>query len=79
MALGCVPATVDTTLDDYLSQRDSPQRLINDDGIYNGGGTEILMVSLIRTLRRLEQVLLKVGCISIWAMKPILSPVIWPI
>ena len=37
MALGCVPATVDTTLDDYLSQRDSPQRLINDDGIYNGG------------------------------------------
>lgn len=35
--MGCVPATVDTTPDDYLNQRDSPDSLINEEGIYNGG------------------------------------------
>jgi hypothetical protein len=35
--LGCVPASVDSEEDDYMTLRSGPDRLIGSDGNYNGG------------------------------------------
>lgn len=38
--LGCVPATFDVSADDYLTLKPSPDAMVGEDGIYNGGWYE---------------------------------------
>jgi len=40
LALGCVPQSIDTTADAYMTLRPGPDALINDEGLYNGGWYE---------------------------------------
>ena len=37
LATGCVPESFDTSADQYMTLREGPDALINEEGIYNGG------------------------------------------